>query len=148
MTTEIIHKGTLEVTHLSSSSGVTEITKPNDTIEIVNVGASTTVTEIAVVQNVTGLNATDIKTKYEQNADTNAFTDDLKAKLENDVLTQEVLKRSDIVIDGTYVEDLTNGKHKYKKNGTTYYRLITTTPSYTDIIYSDLACTNEIARKG
>lgn len=54
---------------------------------------------------------------------------------------------NDIVVDGRYIQDLGGGKHEYTKSGVTYYRLVTLSP-YSDVIYSDIACTNEITRRG
>jgi hypothetical protein len=54
---------------------------------------------------------------------------------------------NDIVVNGTYVQDLGSGKHEYTNDGTTYYRLVALSP-YTDVIYSDLACTIEVTRRG
>lgn len=74
----------------------------------------------------------------------------LTSQLTNDsgFLTKEVTNWNDVVVDGMYVSNLGNGKHQYTKNDINYYRLVTITPSYTDVIYSDLACTNEITRRG
>lgn len=61
--------------------------------------------------------------------------------------TDPVVRWSDVVIGGEYLEDLGDGKHQYTYNGNEYYRKVIDSP-HSDKIYDDLALTNLIAERG
>lgn len=69
---------------------------------------------------------------------------------QTDIIIKPDPEWSDYILDGTYIQDLGEGKHQYTKDGVYYYRLISSDPynSYRDAIYSDLDCTNLIVERG
>jgi len=53
----------------------------------------------------------------------------------------------DVVVGGTFIEDLGNGIFQYSYNGTTYYREVVDEP-YTDKIFSDIGLTTLVSERG
>lgn len=99
-------------------------------------------------------------TKKEQQAIDKSFksvaiTGDVLTFTLNDLSTVDVtlprasaaLTWAEIVIGSLPGETLASGVIKYSKGGVFYYRKIIESP-YSDIIYSDTALTNEIAKRG